>query len=277
MAIQILLIALASVALLIFLATAFQEKLIYFPRRYRSFDGADAPAPAVALEYTTAEGRQRSYYVPPRAGSASLPSALWVVFGGNGSLALDWLDMVVRFPDPGAAFLLVEYPGYGFCEGSPSPAAIDDASNAAYRALADRLGTVTGELDVRCSVLGHSLGSAAALQFSAGHPVRRAVLVAPFTSMEDMARKRSIWPMHHLLRHRFDNRTRLREFATRSAPPRVTVIHGDVDMIIPVSMGRELGRMFPAFTVYHEVPGGDHNRILSEQEGLIFSAMQEGD
>ena len=48
--------------------------------------------------------------------------------GGNAGLALDWLETAVEFmasrdrpPATQAAFLLVDYPGYGTNAGEPSP------------------------------------------------------------------------------------------------------------------------------------------------------------
>src|SRR5690606_8547888 len=91
-----------------------------------------------------------------------------------------------------------------------------------------------GETPPSLGVVGHSLGAAAALQFAAEHPVDRVVVVAPFTSTMDMAR-RMVGPIFaHLLHHRFDNRARLRELAARETPPRVLLLHGDNDPVIPV-------------------------------------------
>ncbi|MBA3963805.1 MAG: hypothetical protein H0X40_18155 [Chthoniobacterales bacterium] len=42
-----------------------------------------------------------------------VPARVWVLFCGNGSLALDWLPLARRDQNTGDAFLLIDYPGYG--------------------------------------------------------------------------------------------------------------------------------------------------------------------
>jgi len=59
------------------------------------------------------------------------------------------------------------------------------------------------------SLLGHSLGAAAALQAGAVIPARQILLIAPFTSMRAMAKRSVGVPLAYLLRHDFDNEARL--------------------------------------------------------------------
>ncbi len=47
------------------------------------------------LPFSTAQGRQVAFFVPPAAPEAK-NYPVWVVFGGNAMLALDWADMLVR-------------------------------------------------------------------------------------------------------------------------------------------------------------------------------------
>jgi pimeloyl-ACP methyl ester carboxylesterase len=82
------------------------------------------------------------------------------------------------------------------------------------------------------------------------------------------------WPLCYLLRHNYDNRARLRDLATRQPLPRITIFHGGDDGLIPASMGRELASLFPAMITFHEIPGADHNSVLSGARAQIFAAMQ---
>lgn len=233
----------------------YQEQMIYHPRSYGASYAKNLGG-ETELRYVTSQGRQVSFYVPPRQGGP--PRKLWVLFAGNASLALDWRDFLMRANDPVDGFLLVEYPGYGGCEGEPSPASILESSQAALVALKERLGVFPQEL----SVLGHSLGAAAALQFAAKHPVRQIVLAAPFTSLHDMARRVVGLPFAYLLKHDFDNRAQLEVIARQPLLPQVTIFHGLEDSLIPPSMGKELSDLHPAFVVFHPVPGGRHESIL---------------
>src|SRR5438132_14405675 len=69
-----------------------QPRLIYFPRHYRAEFAR--PKNLVELNYDTSQGRQRSFYIPPAKSSWPAPDRLWVLFGGNGSLALDWKNLI---------------------------------------------------------------------------------------------------------------------------------------------------------------------------------------
>lgn len=263
---------LAGLMLVVGLLAACQSQLIYHPRPYPA--GVEALPGVRPIEFTTGQGRQVAFWVGPRAGGE--PRRVWVCHAGNGSLALDWLGFLETHPEQDVGFLLVDYPGYGRCEGSSTPARILANSEGAVAALAKHLGMPAGKLQARVAVLGHSLGAAGALQYAARHPVERVVLIAPFTSMGDMADRTLCWPMHCIVVHRFDNRARLAELATRTPPPPVVILHGTSDSVIPLSMGRELANAHKDFVRLIEIPNGQHN--LSENfYPALSAAMEKGE
>lgn len=112
--------------------------LLYHPHPYRAnYHGLLAQG-VVELPFRTNAGRQTAFYFRPGAG-AGLPDRIWIVFCGNGSLALDWLSVVTKEKAPGLAFLLVDYPGYGKSEGWPTIGRTRAAADGAVVALATRL------------------------------------------------------------------------------------------------------------------------------------------
>lgn len=236
-----------------------QSRYIYFPRPYPADLDAVLPAQVKTLAFETSEGRQVSFWVPPRA--AGPPRQIWLWHAGNGSLALDWLPMALAYPEADVGFLLVDYPGYGQCDGSSTPGRILANSEGAVTALEQHLSISRAEIDARMCAFGHSLGAACALQYAARHPVQRVVVVAPFTSMADMVNHVLFWPMGWVLWHRFDNQESLEALEERSPSPTVIVIHGTRDEVIPVVMGRQLAQEHPCFVRLFEVPNGDHNGI----------------
>jgi uncharacterized protein len=248
-----------------------QHSMIYLPRSYGVEVARMLPQGGKVVSYTAGGKRQHAYYMAPQTRGSSDPSRLWLMFGGNGSLALDWLDLVEGYPDPAAGYLMIEYPGYGENSGKASPATILESTDKALAQLRQEEGSsVTA---TRLAVIGHSLGCAAALQFAARTEVERIVLVSPFTTMTAMARRVVGVPLAYLLRHRFDNVARLDEIAKRSPRPALTVIHGDSDDIVPVSMSRELVARYAGWAEYHEIKGGDHNMIMLAAEPLIKKAI----
>src|SRR5947207_15846672 len=103
----------------------------------------------------------------------------------------------------------------------------------------------TDEYRLILCAIGHSLGSAVALDFAAHHPVKRIVLVAPFTTLREEAATMVGGWISHLLIESYDNRANLSRIAKRSPIPKIAIFHGTEDEVIPARMGRELGHDFP--------------------------------
>jgi pimeloyl-ACP methyl ester carboxylesterase len=146
-------------------------------------------------------------------------------------------------------------------------------SEATLRALAAQLGVPAADLLSRASVLGYSLGAAAALQFATRHPVQRIILFSPFTSMLDMAQRVVGSPLCYLLEHRYDNLSSLAELrATRL--PRVDVLHGAQDSFIPSEMGEAVARAAPG-SHFELVPGADHNDVIDVAAQRLRELLSE--
>lgn len=255
-------LSLLGVVVLLF---ALQHKLIYFPRTF-DFEQAKSRASEEGLEvleFTTDEGQQLAYYLAPEGTDLD---RLWLVFSGNAQIALDWVTFCRRHASAGRGFLLIDYPGYGANQGSPSPSRISTVARGALDAFRAKHGEAP-----RLAVLGTSLGGATALAAALDLGIERAVVAACFTDMLSMARRAVGWPLNHVLRHRFDNVSSLEQLSLRNA--RVTLLHGNRDEVIPVEHGRELFRRFPSIIDYVEVDGAGHNDILWFEPESIANAL----
>ncbi|HEX8281594.1 MAG TPA: hypothetical protein VF551_09460, partial [Chthoniobacterales bacterium] len=230
------------------------------------------PPGVVELRYSTIAGAQSAFYLP-RGAEQPIPSRIWVAFPGNGSLALDWLALIARDPNPTNAYLLVDYPGYGRNEGYAAIAANRAVADGALEALEKHLGLSSGELDSRLNIIGHSFGCGAGLDFASRHSANRMVLVAPFTSLREAAVVVVGELLSHLLIENYDNRARLHELAERENPPRIAIFHGTDDDIIPVRMGRELAEAHPAIVQFFPLERGDHLTPLFENADEILTWM----
>jgi pimeloyl-ACP methyl ester carboxylesterase len=253
---------LAGVAVLVLLLYVFQDALIYHPRRYPTDPARMLPARAEALAFALDADRQHAYWLPgPLAGHED---PVFFVFGGNATVALDWLDWVDRLQRrrPRLSFLLVEYPGYGSSGGKPSRASMLRAARAARGQLRARLGVAEAALARRTRILAHSIGAGVGLEFAREAGAAEVILVAPFTTLVDMARSVVGWPLCLLARDRWDNAARLRELALSPQRPAVRIYHGTVDDVIPVRMGRALAAPHPDWVRYEEWPGIGHNDVF---------------
>ena len=90
-----------------------------------------------------------------------------------------------------------------------------------------------------------------------------------------MARRALGWPLCWLLRGNFDNQTRLDELAKRGRPPRVLVLHGERDSLIPPAMGRALAAAHPDFVHFEPIAEADHDDVVAIARVRLLAALDE--
>jgi pimeloyl-ACP methyl ester carboxylesterase len=248
-----------------------QSSLIYFPRSYPvGLSGRWASeTPGRVVDFKTSQGDQRAFL----QGRMEQPQRLWIVCGGNATVALEWSDWLARNARKEDAFLLVDFPGYGDCEGSPNPQRIAETLRTVVPLACEAVGWSGVERE-RLRVFGHSLGAAACLIAAAELDVRRGVLLSPFTSTMDMTREIVGLPLGFLVTHRFDNPARLAEIAEKGGG-KLIILHGTEDEVIPVSMSRQLAAAQPELVTLREIPGGRHNSLQLQNTAEIVAAMAE--
>ena len=175
-----------------------------------------------------------------------------VHFHGNGEQLTDQLELGTALHERGLGFMAVEYPGYGTNPGTPSEQGLYRAAEVALAEL--RASGVGPEATVLSS---RSLGGGVAVEMAKRGHGARMVLLAPFTSIVDIADLTfSFLPTRLLVRDRFDNAAK----APGIGIP-VLILHGDQDEVIPVEMGQRLGRLFPNAAM-ETIPGARHNDLL---------------
>jgi len=262
-----------SLSFFLFIALIYfkQHSLVYHPRPYGAGYAQALPANGEEISYTLPFGKQTAFYIPPRDSGQS-PVRLWVAFCGNGSLALDWTTILAGYPNAHDAFLLVDYPGYGKCRGYATIASMRVSSDAALKTLTKRLALSEEEMESRLCTIGHSLGSAVAIDFGARHRVQRVVAIAPFTTLREEAARIITSPLSYLLIENYDNRAGIAEICKRNPEAKIAIFHGTNDEVIPVRLGRELAQKFP-FIDFFPVEGANHVSVLSEAHDQIIRWM----
>jgi uncharacterized protein len=191
-----------------------QHSMLYHPRPYDASYADALPQDGAELHFTTIAGKQVAFYLRTES-TDGLPKRIWVAFCGNGSLALDWAWLLAQNRQSRDAFLLIDYPGYGKSEGYATIATTRTAADNALDALAAHLGVNEREIESRLDVIGHSLGTAVALDFATHHPVGHIILISVFTTLREEATTIFGGPLSHLLVENYDNRATLRELARR--------------------------------------------------------------
>ena len=244
-----------------------QHSLVYHPRSYDESYAYAFPADGIEINYRVAAGKYSAYYLP---GGKPLPKRIWLAFCGNGSLALDWTTILRDYPWNGDAFLLIDYPGYGKNGGYATISSTRASVDAALSALATRLNQSENQLTL-CTI-GHSLGSAIALDFAAHHNVERVVLIAPFTTLREEAATIFGGWISRLLIESYDNRENLADAIKHNPNARVAIFHGTDDEVIPARMGRELAGEF-RFVEFFAVENADHVSVLNHGHDKIIDWM----
>ena len=203
------LIGLAATAALaaggfLLLMYAFQERLIFFPQPLsepqRAAIQKRSPSTNEILLQARDGTRIHAWHVP--AASPGAPLVLY--FGGNAE-EVSWMIQEAASQVPGIAWLLVSYRGYGGSEGSPSEATISSDALQWYEHATQVLKAK------QVYVFGRSLGSGPAVLVASERPVAGAVLVTPFDSLIEVAKRHyPFLPVRLMLRHQFDSIGRAR-------------------------------------------------------------------
>lgn len=226
-------LGLLAYAIVMFVA----QRRVVFPGASREPLRAEATAPAGVTQVwlEPSFGRVEAWFFPA-AGATAGPT---VVFAhGNGELIDDWQEEMTDLREEGLNALLVEFPGYGFSEGSPSREAIRETFTAAYDWLVQQ-----GDVDPeRIVAYGRSLGGGAAGDLAMDRPVGALALQSTFTSAEALAREMLL--PGFLVRDRFDNQQAV---ATFDGP--VLLMHGVDDDVISYDHAEGLASVRPGLEV----------------------------
>lgn len=259
----------AIISLLIFtlINTGCLKSIPYEPSQLATFD---AEFENVRLEFETEKGRQVAFYLPPLVSPEKPPKQINILYPGIYAVALGWRQFISQEEDPEAAYLLIDYPGRGLSDGSMRPEKNYLNTEGALDALEKRYGK--GVLDAELSLMGHSFGTGAALNFAEKAEVKRIVLVAPFNTLTKAVALQS-WFLSILMPSQIDNNKIIRQLLDSDHPPQITILHGSLDTTLPVTMGRELAAIDSEQIEFYEFADDDHVSILTTRRDLIFNLM----
>ncbi|MGO8998566.1 MAG: alpha/beta hydrolase, partial [Polyangiaceae bacterium] len=235
-------------------------RVILYPARH--VDDTPPPRGARLLELRAADG------VLVHAMELPVPNApmMVVYFHGNGEVIGDDVWMAERIAAQGLSVTLVEYRGYGRSYGAGSPS--EDGLYADAEAVLDDLAARGVGAD-KIVLWGVSLGTGIAVEMARRGRGGSVVLVAPYTSIPDVAsRVAPLLPMRLLIGDRFDN---LAKAPSLSVP--TVVVHGARDEVIPVAMGERVAAAIRG-SRFERVEGGHHMDCFLVDHGLLARVMR---
>ena len=248
-------------ALLCICGCAFQRRLLYFPTEIP----AEAVVPAGAqhgfVPWTNSSGQIIGWKIPAH-GTAT--GSVLIVHGNAGcAIGRDYMAQPVHEAAAVDVFVL-EYPGYGAREGSPSKTSFIAAAEEAFQLLP------SGSPKY---IVSESIGAGVACELAKYHPQEIAgmALIVPYHNLAAVA-QRQIWflPSYFLLLDRFNPEECLKSYHG----PVKFVIAGADEVIGPAS-GLRLCERYGGPKELQVIAGGHHNDVSGQppawwQEVFLF-------
>ncbi len=237
----------AGICTLIFLL---QDQMLFFPHASDSSAVAQLKNWQRSLQ---APDAVLSGWVIPARDPQNAPLIFY--FGGNAEdVSVTGLDISDNID---ANFVLMNYRGYGASEGAPSESALFADALFAYDALAS-----TTVHNGKLIAFGRSLGSGVAIYLSAQRRIDALVLVTPYDSIRNVARRRFPWlPVSRLIRHPFDSVA----LAPSLDIPALFLV-AEHDEVIPLPHARKLADFWGGSARWVLIEGATHNSIDVESD-----------
>lgn len=249
--------------LVVALAWAFQERLLYLPHMGREPIGTPADR-GLAWSPVTLETEDGlaldAWWLPHERPRASL-----LFLHGNAGNISHRLDSLVQFHRLGFSVLILDYRGYGRSEGRPSEAGLALDAEAGWRWLREEADQAPEEI----VLFGRSLGAAVAAELAMTLEAEgledegpaAVILESPFRSVPALAQRvYPFLPARWLARFSHDT-----EWHVRGVEAPLLVIHSREDEIIPFAEGEAVYRAARDPKRLLEIRGG-HNTGFLESE-----------
>ena len=151
---------------------------------------------------------------------------LWF-HGNGGNIGHRMEEILIMHHSLGINIFIFDYRGYGRSEGKPSEQGVYQDATAAIKYIQNR-----PEVDSdRIIYFGRSLGAAIAIHSASALPPAGMILVAPFTSLSDIASlKFPHLPLKWLTRNRYNTISKIQKVHTS-----LLIMHGDLDDVVPLT------------------------------------------
>ena len=232
-----------------------EKQFVFSPEREVAGNPYHAGLRYEDVYLTTDDGlKLNGWYVPGPSGIAGPNTQTWLWFHGNGGNLGTRVGQLERAHHLlGVHQFIFDYRGYGDSQGHPTERGTYIDARAALEYLKHRNGTNPDKI----VYFGHSLGAAVAIELAVDHPPMGLVLVAPFSSIGDMAALTVPIPLAGLLvRGHYDSVKRIRKVHSP-----LLVLHGELDEMVPHWQGIKLYRAANRPKRFVTLNGASHNNV----------------
>jgi pimeloyl-ACP methyl ester carboxylesterase len=248
--VQILLTLVILYVLLALFVMLVQRKLIYYPSKLSPEVAAQIAQQQGFVPWRDAVGAIIGWHLPAKTS----PTASVLIAHGNAGSALNRAYIAAPIHSVGNIDVFVlEYPGYGAREGSPSLQSFLSAADNAFAALpANRPAYVVAE--------SIGAGAAAHLAKTYGARVSGLLFFAPYHDLAAVGQSQMPFlPVKLLMRDRFRPAEWLKDYR---GP--VKIVLAEADTIIPMKFGQKLHDDYAGSKSIEVIRGAGHNDIAAQ-------------
>ena len=245
-----------------------EKQFVFFPEPVVASTPAQAGLTYEDVYLTTPDGPKLHGWFLPAPEGRNKDTQTWLWFHGNGGnlgTRVGQLERAHRLL--GVHQFIFDYRGYGNSEGRPSERGTYVDARCALDYLEQR-SDVDPDLIV---YFGHSLGAAVAIELAVSRPPAGMALIAPFSSIREMAKLALPLPMVGWVVRNHYNSVGL--IPKVHAP--LVILHGELDEIVPHSQGLRLFEAANQPKRFVTLPQASHNNAHHVAADLMASALVE--
>jgi fermentation-respiration switch protein FrsA (DUF1100 family) len=224
------------------------EQLLIYPQSVSPASSAQGKAVGQQVWVQTADHHRLDarYFAHPN------PQAVALYCHGNVGTVDKWALLAERLSQQHRLSILVfDYRGYGRSTGIASERGIFQDAEAARDWLAQENGIRPRDV----VLIGRSLGGAVAVDLAANGGARGLILESTFSSLPDVAARHAAWLLPEWnMTQRMNSAEKIKAY---SGP--VLQSHGSADLLIPLSVAKELFESAPGPKKFIVVPDANHS------------------
>ena len=246
-----------------------EKQLVFFPESEVSSTPAQVGLQYEDVYLTAPDGlKLHGWFLPAPEDAVGPDTQTWLWFHGNGGnlgTRVGQLERAYRLL--GVHQFIFDYRGYGNSEGKPSERGTYLDARAAMSYLEKRPDVDSSQI----VYFGHSLGAAVAIELAVSRPPAGMALIAPFSSIRDMAKLALPLPFAGWVVRNHYNSVAL--IPKVHAP--LVILHGELDEIVPHSQGLKLFEAANQPKRFVTLPGASHNNAHHVAADVMASALVE--
>jgi uncharacterized protein len=249
------------IATIIILMSLLQRLLIYTPNSIKPDISAINVIGMQEIIIHTSDGLSLiSWYKAARKGRPTL-----LYLQGNSGNIEDRAQIIRPYLEKGYGILLLGYRGYGGNPGRPKEQGLYRDGNAAWQYLTRK------NIPAACIIIyGESLGTGVAIELAVHHPAGALVLLAPYTSMDDVgAHLYPYLPVRLLLKDHFNS---LAKIAMIKFP--ILMLAAKNDEVVPLYLTKQLydASVSKKLVVYAHL---SHNQLPGSVQQAVIEFIEK--